>query len=115
MLTTTDIGQDVGLDLVDPQAARHRLRCRGVVAGEHHDAHPVGLEEAHRLERRLLHGIGHAHDAERFAFASDEHRRLPFAPQRVRILGESAELDAIARYVSRLAGVVKRDRARAGA
>ena len=50
-----------------PSRARHRLRGRAVVAGQHHDAQPVGAQRAQRLGRRRLDRIGDGEHARRRA------------------------------------------------
>ena len=46
------LGQHLGLDLVDADGARDGLGGGAVVAGQHHDPQPFGVQRADRLARR---------------------------------------------------------------
>ena len=52
------VGQHLGLDLGDAEPARHRLGRGAVVAGQHDDAHALGLQRRQRRGRRRLDRIG---------------------------------------------------------
>ena len=54
------IGQDLGLDLVEIQLAPDGLGRGAVVAGQHDDPHPVGVQQADRLGRGFLDRVGNA-------------------------------------------------------
>ena len=75
------VGQHLGLDLVDAEMARDRLRGGAVVAGEHHHAQPVAAQRRERGGRRLLHRIGDRDDAGELAVERDEDRGRAVAAQ----------------------------------
>jgi hypothetical protein len=52
------------------------------------------VERPDRFRRALLDGVRHAHDAGHLPIHGHEHRRLPLDPERLRLLGPLAKLDA---------------------
>ena len=76
--------QHLGVHLVDAESRRDRFRRRPVIAGEHHDAHAVGAQQAQRLGRRRLHGIRDREHAREAAVDRDEERRRALGALRFR-------------------------------
>ena len=88
------IGQHLGLDLGDAEAARDRLGRRAVVAGQHDDADAVGAQGFERRWRRRLDRIGDGDDAGGLAVDADEDRGGAVAAQLLRLGRERARVDA---------------------
>ena len=83
------LGQDLGLDLVDAEAPRHRLRGRAVVAGQHDDADAFALERGDRVRGVVaLIGSAMAIDAGGLPSIGDEDA---VAPSRRSALGLGGE------------------------
>src|SRR4051794_7208954 len=66
------IGQDLGLDLRDAEAACNRFGRSAVVAGEHDDTDALRLKCCEGLRGRRLYGIGDGDHAGRPAIHADE-------------------------------------------
>ena len=86
-----------------PSCARHRLRRRPVVAGQHDDPHPLRLQAGERFGRRRLDRVGDGEERRRPAVDADEDRRRAVLPQLVGLRGERSHVDALLGQERRIA------------
>ena len=72
------------MDLIDPQALRHRISRHLVIPCQHHNADSVPLQLVHGIGRGVFDGIGYPDQTCRFAVIRREHHRLTLITQGVR-------------------------------
>ena len=64
-------------DLIERQSGRHCLRCRTVVAREHHQTQAACPQSLKRRERAVFQRIAHGDDSRQSPIDAEEHDRLP--------------------------------------
>ena len=84
------VGQDLGLDPVDAEAAGDGFGGDPVVAGEHDDLDAVGAQRLERLGGGVLDRVGDGDDAGDLAVDADEDGGGAVGAQPVRLRGERA-------------------------
>src|SRR5215510_7786848 len=86
--------EDLSLDALDAERARHRF-CRGpAIPGEHDDLDTVLAEELQGFRRGGLDRIRDTEEPGRLTVERDEHDRLSIAAQDLRPLPQVSQLDA---------------------